>query len=82
MLIKKYVTSNTGNSVANHTEKHFICDSCNGSGQVTVKPEEIFEIMEHTTLEYALRVYKQWRTWDGKIDCGECSGEGSWVVRT
>ena len=70
------------NHVAEYKERHITCKTCKGSGSEPITKEELYEIMEHTTTEHALRIYKQWRTWDGSIDCAECSGVGEWVVRS
>ena len=37
--------------------------------------------MEHTTIEHALRVYRQWRGLDGEIDCCDCDAVGEFTVR-
>lgn len=69
------------NHVAEYTEVTHTCQACKGSGSESITKEEVFEIMEHTTLEHAIKVYKQWRIY-GEIDCGECGGLGSWTDRS
>lgn len=69
------------NHVTEYKEKQIICQTCNGSGSIKVTPEEVFEIMEHTTIEHALRVYRQWRGLDGEIDCCDCDAVGEFTVR-
>lgn len=69
------------NHVAEYKERVITCQCCKGTGSVSITKEEVFEIMEHTTTEHALRVYRQWRTWDGEIDCADCRGEGTFTVR-
>ena len=79
MLIKKYTTTNTGNSVANHTEKYFVCDSCNGSGLKHITKEEVYKIMDTNPVKYACEVYSQWRNNDENIYCKDCDGIGTWT---
>lgn len=78
---RTYKTSGTGNNIADYTENCITCSNCKGSGTEKVSKEEVYEIMEHVSFERALNVYKEWRLY-GEITCGECSGEGSWTIRS
>ena len=69
------------NHVAEYKEKQIVCQTCKGSGSIKITPQEVFEIMEHTTLEHAIKVYKQYRSWDGDIDCADCDGVGEFTIR-
>lgn len=69
------------NSVAEYKERYVVCQTCKGSGAVAITKEEMMEIMDHTTIEHALKVYKQWRALEGSIDCADCSGIGEFTVR-
>jgi hypothetical protein len=69
------------NHVAEYTEVTHTCQACKGSGSEKITKEQLLEIMDSTTLEHAIHIYKQWRYLDGEIDCGDCNGEGSWTER-
>ena len=70
------------NHVAEYKEIHITCDTCKGLGCVPITAQEVFEVMEHTTLEHALSIYKQYRINDGSIDCKDCDAMGSWTLRS
>lgn len=72
----------TGNSVANYKESTHTCKSCKGQGRELLTKDQLWEIMDNTTEEYAIKVYKIWRRDNGYVDCPDCFGLGTWTNRS
>lgn len=81
MLVKLTRYTNTGNSVADHTEAVFRCNNCKGEGWIYIDKQDLLERMEGLTLDRALRMYRSWKLREHRADCPECDGLGEWTDR-